>query len=205
MLFLHNVVSWLPPAGSMGTLHAILLRGPTLFRTGTIGKCNAHDVWKPIQVVQIRNNSGIIKCSSIDVFTLYFSGGTHPSRFAEKKQEKKTLFTSISSHCVPSWLSGFAVVLSPPHPAICFTSQWCDRPAMWDSRYYPSLLPLSPTSFNSFLPVHPPPLPPDVPSPLLFFNLTLWPHTENDQPSLVWFDRGKFYLTFEGKFYMQQG
>lgn len=24
-------------------------------------------------------------------------------------------------------------------------------------------------------------------------------HTENEQPSLVWFDRGKFYLTFEGK------
>lgn len=24
-------------------------------------------------------------------------------------------------------------------------------------------------------------------------------HTETDQPSLVWFDRGKFYLTFEGK------
>lgn len=23
-------------------------------------------------------------------------------------------------------------------------------------------------------------------------------HTENEQPSLVWFDRGKFYLTFEG-------
>lgn len=24
-------------------------------------------------------------------------------------------------------------------------------------------------------------------------------NTETDQPSLVWFDRGKFYLTFEGK------
>lgn len=30
------------------------------------------------------------------------------------------------------------------------------------------------------------------------------PHTENDQPSLVWFDRGKFYLTFEGKFALHQ-
>lgn len=30
------------------------------------------------------------------------------------------------------------------------------------------------------------------------------PHTENDQPSLVWFDRGKFYLTFEGKFSLHQ-
>lgn len=27
-------------------------------------------------------------------------------------------------------------------------------------------------------------------------------HTENEQPSLVWFDRGKFYLTFEGKQYI---
>ncbi|NWI08021.1 SGIP1 protein, partial [Crypturellus soui] len=26
------------------------------------------------------------------------------------------------------------------------------------------------------------------------------PTVENEQPSLVWFDRGKFYLTFEGKF-----
>lgn len=59
----------------------------------------------------------------------------------------------------------------------------------------------------SFSPSPPHPLPsPSFLSLLLFVPLS-WPlspckpspHTENDQPSLVWFDRGKFYLTFEGK------
>lgn len=35
--------------------------------------------------------------------------------------------------------------------------------------------------------------------PFSSFCLPSSPHTETDQPSLVWFDRGKFYLTFEGK------
>lgn len=35
--------------------------------------------------------------------------------------------------------------------------------------------------------------------PFSSFCLPSSAHTETDQPSLVWFDRGKFYLTFEGK------
>lgn len=35
--------------------------------------------------------------------------------------------------------------------------------------------------------------------PFSSFYLPSSPHAETDQPSLVWFDRGKFYLTFEGK------
>lgn len=56
--------------------------------------------------------------------------------------------------------------------------------------------PSSPTSLP-IIPLPPPPLCTSLltsPSPH-----TPPPHTENDQPSLVWFDRGKFYLTFEGK------
>lgn len=53
--------------------------------------------------------------------------------------------------------------------------------------------PFSPTS----LPINP--LPPPCASLLTLSPCIPSPHTENDQPSLVWFDRGKFYLTFEGK------
>lgn len=87
----------------------------------------------------------------------------------------------------------------PSHPCdpICLRLSFVDRPAMWDSHYCPSLLPLlthfplrhpSSSSSSSSLCLSPDPSP-----------CTPSPHTENDQPSLVWFDRGKFYLTFEGK------
>lgn len=56
--------------------------------------------------------------------------------------------------------------------------------------------PFSPTSL-SVIPLPPPP--PPCASLLTLSPCTPSPHTENDQPSLVWFDRGKFYLTFEGK------
>jgi len=67
--------------------------------------------------------------------------------------------------------------LCPPAPIIVpYDGPVCD------SRYCPSL----PFSF---------PASPHSPRPY-----TSSPsNTETDQPSLVWFDRGKFYLTFEGK------
>lgn len=94
-------------------------------------------------------------------------------------------------------LSLFSRPLWPQPPR--FTSLSCDRPAMWDSRYCPSLLlthfpPLHPCSSTLLL------VPFSWPPP----SSTPPPHTENDQPSLVWFDRGKFYLTFEGKFSLHQ-
>lgn len=84
---------------------------------------------------------------------------------------------------------------SPSHPCgpICLRLSFVDRPAMWDSHYCPSLLPLL---------THFPPHQPSSSSLCLSpdpVSLHPSPHTENDQPSLVWFDRGKFYLTFEGK------
>lgn len=96
--------------------------------------------------------------------------------------------------------------LSPPASTSTFhLTVTCNRPAMWDSRYCPSLLapltPLHPLPRLSSLYLLPPPRPP-FPTPPSLYPRTL---TENDQPSLVWFDRGKFYLTFEGKFSLQQG
>lgn len=94
----------------------------------------------------------------------------------------------------------------PLSPPLASTSTFhltvsCDRPAMWDSRYCPSLLlthfpPLHPSSSTLLLLLVPFSWPPPSSTPP--------PHTENDQPSLVWFDRGKFYLTFEGKFSLHQ-
>lgn len=91
-------------------------------------------------------------------------------------------------------------VLSWQHPSsppgLHFTMM-SNRPTMWDSCFCPSL-PSSPT---------PIPLPPrpSLLIPHLIPSTALPPHTENDQPSLVWFDRGKFYLTFEGKFALHRG
>lgn len=85
------------------------------------------------------------------------------------------------SHIIvmPIW-SVLWLHLWPLTPAL-FTVPY-DGPVC-DSRYCPSLPLLLPGL--SSLP-HPKPYTP--PS-----------NTETDQPSLVWFDRGKFYLTFEGK------
>ncbi len=58
--------------------------------------------------------------------------------------------------------------------------------AIWWTCVWLTLLSFSPPS---------PSLPLLTPHPYTSFPS----NTETDQPSLVWFDRGKFYLTFEGK------
>lgn len=82
-------------------------------------------------------------------------------------------------------------------PSPAFTSPWC--PIDLPCETHASVLlspPHPPPSPVIPLPPRPPPHPFHCPPP---------PHTENDQPSLVWFDRGKFYLTFEGKFALHGG
>lgn len=88
----------------------------------------------------------------------------------------------------------------PPLP-LAFTSPWC--PIDLPCETHASVLLSPPHPLPS--PVIPLPPRPSLLIPHLIPSTALPPHTENDQPSLVWFDRGKFYLTFEGKFALHRG
>lgn len=113
------------------------------------------------------------------------------------------------SHVLSWRCLGSLSLLCPRPPPSRFTSLWrvIDLPCETHATVLLSSPP-HPLSSLSFL--FPPTLPPPRPSLLIPPSLlptpsTPQPHTENDQPSLVWFDRGKFYLTFEGKFTLHQG
>lgn len=121
-------------------------------------------------------------------------------RWPPQHKQKTTVYPSC--HMLLDPLSSFAPQPPPPR----FTSLWrvIDLPCETHATVLLSL-PLSPL-FTHFPTFHP------CTSSLLLVLLSrpppsLYPRTltENDQPSLVWFDRGKFYLTFEGKFSLQQG
>lgn len=119
----------------------------------------------------------------------------------QHKQKKDHCVSPILSHAPRPF-----VLFRPQPPPPRFTSLWrvIDLPCETHATVLLSL-PLSPL-FTHFPAFHP------CTSSLLLVLLSrpppsLYPRTltENDQPSLVWFDRGKFYLTFEGKFSLQQG
>lgn len=146
----------------------------------------------------------ILSCTTAAIQQAYTWPWLHLSPtfpHARKHPQKKQ--TSCLTHivtCPVLAVSRPSVPLRSPaststfHPTVT-----CDRPAMWDSRYCPSLLPPShPLPSLSSLSLQPLPRPSLLTPP----PSTPQPHTENDQPSLVWFDRGKFYLTFEGKLFL---
>lgn len=122
-------------------------------------------------------------------------------RWLPQHKQKKTTVYHPSCHMLLDPLSSFA-----PSLHLHVSPHWrvIDLPCETHATVLLSL-PLSPL-FTHFPAFHP------CTSSLLLVLLSrpppsLYPRTltENDQPSLVWFDRGKFYLTFEGKFSLQQG
>lgn len=147
------------------------------------------------------SHSLLLRC-----YSLYFVSALHSTSLlalACKHPRKNCPIPSCPCFCSLSRIAAAPLSLFCPPFYLTLTF---DRPAMWDSHYCPSLLShLTPPShpLPSLLSLF------FLPPPRTFLlsppsSTTPPPHTENDQPSLVWFDRGKFYLTFEGKLSLHQ-